>query len=75
MPAYRYPYLETHQSRTQEPTPWQKELASTLESVFGRGAHDLDAVVAGLNGSRVRPPGGGDWTPETFTRVMHELGA
>jgi hypothetical protein len=43
--------------------------------VFTKGARELDEVVAGLNGTRVRPPDGGDWTPENFTALMKELGA
>ena len=72
---YRSPYLSPHQSRTQPPTAWQQELANAIESVFSKGARELDELVAGLNASRVRPPSGGDWTAENFTAVMHELGA
>lgn len=75
MPEYRYPYLDPHQTRTHEPTQWQQELANAIESVFSKGARELDEVVAGLNGTRVRPPNGTDWTPENFTALMRELGA
>ncbi len=73
--AYEYPYLSPHQTRTQEPTAWQQDLANAIEGVFSRGARELDEVVAGLNASRVRPPNGGDWTADKFTAVMRELGA
>jgi hypothetical protein len=75
MSSYHYPYLDPHQSRTSEPTAWQQELAAAIESVFGRGAYQLDELVAGLNASRVRPPGGENWTAENFTALMRELGA
>jgi hypothetical protein len=75
MSDYRFPYLEPHQTRTQAPTAWQQELANAIEGVFTKGARELDEVVAGLNGTRVRPPDGGDWTPEKFTALMKELGA
>lgn len=75
MPDYQYPYLDPHQTRTHEPTQWQQELANAIESVFVKGARELDEVVAGLNGTRVRPPNGADWTPENFTTLMRELGA
>jgi hypothetical protein len=75
MSGYHYPYLDPHQSRTGEPTAWQQELAAAIESVFSRGAYQLDELVAGLNASRARPPGGGSWTPENFTALMRELGA
>jgi len=75
MPDYQYPYLDPHQTRAHEPTQWQKELANAIESVFVKGARELDEVIAGLNGTRVRPPNGADWTPENFTALMRELGA
>ena len=73
--TYQYPYLDPHQTRTQEPTQWQQELANAMESIFTKGARELDEVVAGLNASRVRPPDGSAWTEQNFTAVMRELGA
>ena len=73
--TYQFPYLDPHQTRTQEPTAWQQELANAIESIFAKGAHELDELVAGLNASRVRPPDGAKWTEQNFTAVMHELGA
>lgn len=75
MSQYQYPYLDAHQSRMQVPTAWQQELADAIESVFSKGARELDEVVAGLNDTRVRPPSGADWTSENFTALMRELGA
>ncbi|MFA6265569.1 MAG: recombinase-like helix-turn-helix domain-containing protein [Pseudolabrys sp.] len=72
---YQYPSLDPHQSRTQEPTVWQQELANAVESVFAKGARELDEVVAGMNKTRVRPLDGGNWTAENFTTLMRELGA
>ena len=74
MSTYEFPYLSPHQSRTREPTDYELELASALESVFGKGTFDLPSVVAALNASRVRPPSGGNWTQENFTKLMQELG-
>jgi len=75
MTEYQYPYLSPTQTRTHEPTPWQTELAGAIESVFSKGARELDELIEGLNGTRVRPPAGGAWTKENFTAVMRELGA
>lgn len=75
MSRYEYPYLSPHQSRENEPTAWQRDLANAMEGIFAKGARELDAVVKGLNASRVRPPHGGEWTAENFTAVMRELGA
>jgi hypothetical protein len=73
--SYQFPYLDAHQSRSQEPTQWQMELASALESIFAKGAHSLDALVEGLNGSRVKPPDGGAWTADKYKALIRELGA
>jgi hypothetical protein len=73
--TYQYPYLDPHQSRIHDPTAWQQELANTIEAVFAKGARELDALIAGLNASRVRPPDGGTWTEQNFTALMRELGA
>ena len=75
MSQYAYPYLNPVQTRTNEVTAWQQELANAIESVFTKGARELDEVVVGLNKTRVRPPNGDDWTEETFTALMRELGA
>lgn len=75
MSEYKFPYLNAHQSRTDEPTQWQLELASAIENIFSKGQHDLDSLVRGLNQSRVRPHGGGEWTADNFTALMKELGA
>jgi len=75
MSRYQYPYLSARQTRDAEPTAWQMELAAAIESIFAKGAHSLDELIEGLNGSRVRPPGGGAWTAENYTALMRELGA
>jgi hypothetical protein len=74
MASYQFPYLSPHQSRTHEPTAYQLELASAIENVFSNGKHELSELIAGLNASRVRPPFGGNWTEENFTRLMREFG-
>jgi hypothetical protein len=73
--SYQFPYLDPHQSRMQEPTQWQMELATAIEAIFAQAAHSLDAMIDGLNASRVKPPDGGPWTAEKYTTLMRELGA
>ena len=75
MSQYKFPYLQPVQTRNDEPTAWQQELADAIEGVFSKGARELDEVVVGLNRTRVRPPSGTDWTAENFTALMRELGA
>lgn len=75
MPTYRFPHLDPHQSRLREPTDWEMSLAGAIEQAFGQGHHELPALVAALNASRVRPREGGAWTEGNFTALMRELGA
>jgi len=74
MATYRFPYLDPHQSREREPTDWEMALAGAIEAAFGQGHHELPALVAALNASRVRPQGGGQWTEENVRALMRELG-
>ncbi len=75
MVTYSFLQLDPHQSRSREPTDWEMALAGAIEAAFGNGHHELPALVAALNASRVRPRGGGDWTEANFTALMRELGA
>jgi len=75
MATYRFPQLDPHQSRQREPTDWEMSLAGALEGAFGQGHHELPALVAALNASRVRPREGGHWTEDNFTALLRELGA
>lgn len=55
-------------------TPWEEELAGTLQRIFTSGGHDIDGIVAALNKSSVRPPGGADWTVDGFKAVLSKVG-
>ena len=74
MATYRFPYLDPHQTRLREPTDWEMSLAGAIEQAFGQGHHELPALIAALNASRVRPRGGGHWTEQNFRALMAELG-
>lgn len=65
--------LTPHQARTRPPTSYEEAFADELESIYGRGVHDLPGVVAALNETGVRPAGGSDWTEETFTAELARL--
>jgi hypothetical protein len=73
--TYSFPCLEPRQTLTGPISEWESALADAIEAAFAKGNHELDDLVAALNRSRVRPPSGGDWTAETFTSIIHELGA
>ncbi|MFJ9089161.1 recombinase-like helix-turn-helix domain-containing protein [Streptomyces sp. NPDC102384] len=70
-----WPYLEIHQSRDHEPSPYEFKLAATLEEVFTKVGHELTDVVSGLNARQVPAPDGQPWTEESFRAEMHRLGA
>lgn len=74
MNGYVFPYNEWRQSTERTPTDWESSLASAIEDAFGKGHHDLDALIGALNVSRVRPRNGGTWTRDNFTALMRELG-
>ncbi|MBV1953810.1 recombinase-like helix-turn-helix domain-containing protein [Streptomyces albidoflavus] len=68
-------YVEVHQTRTHEPTPYEHKLAAVLEEVYATGAHTLPELVRGLNERTVYPPDGGAWTEENCTAEIARLGA
>jgi hypothetical protein len=68
-------YLEPHQARITEPTPYELKLAGAIEEVFGTGRHDLDGLVAGLNELGVPAPGGHEWTAASFGTEIKRLAA
>lgn len=68
-------YLEIHQHGPAEPSPYERKLAGIIEEIFGRGVHDLPAVVGALNDSGSTAPDGRPWTEETFVTEMERLGA
>ncbi|WP_055702573.1 recombinase-like helix-turn-helix domain-containing protein [Streptomyces silaceus] len=70
-----WPYLDVHQSRTREPSPYEYKLAATLEEIFTKEGHELDHVVRGLNARQVHAPDGAPWTEESFRAEMNRLGA
>ncbi|MFE5591704.1 recombinase-like helix-turn-helix domain-containing protein [Streptomyces sp. NPDC056549] len=70
-----WPYLDVHQSRTHEPTPYEDKLAATLEEVFTQESHELADVVRGLNTRKVHTADGAPWTEESFRAEMNRLGA
>jgi len=70
-----WPYLDVHQSRTHEPTPYEYKLAATLEEVYTREGHGLADVVRGLNARQVHAADGSPWTEESFRAEMNRLGA
>ncbi len=70
-----WPYLDVHQTRTHEPTPYEYTLAATLENVFTDEGHELADVVRGLNTRQVHAADGTPWTEESFRAETNRLGA
>jgi hypothetical protein len=67
-------YLNPRQASSIAPTAWENDFADVLEATFARGVYELDAVVAALNDTRVRPREGGAWTGAVFAATVAELG-
>jgi hypothetical protein len=67
-------YQNPRQAASADPTDWENELGDAIEAAFTSGAWEVDALVAQLNASRVRPREGGSWTPERFLATVRELG-
>ncbi len=51
-----WPYLDPHQTRDHEPTPYETKLARTLEDIFTKDGHELSDVIDGLNSRQLRTP-------------------
>ena len=62
------------QTRPAVPTEYENQLGDALERVFGGGATDLAAVVAGLNDAGCRSADGRVWTAALFEAEMCRLG-
>ncbi|MFH8440898.1 recombinase-like helix-turn-helix domain-containing protein [Streptomyces sp. NPDC018026] len=75
MPETTWPYLDPHQTRDHEPTPYELKLARTLEDIFTKDGHELADVIGGLNSRQLRTPTGEPWTEESFRAEMNRLGA
>ncbi|AZM77562.1 hypothetical protein NC239_15290 [Streptomyces sp. G3] len=75
MPETTWPYLDPHQTRDHEPTPYELKLARTLEDIFTKDGHELTDVIDGLNSRQLRTPTGEPWTEESFRAEMNRLGA
>ena len=73
---YDEPENVTWQTRIDAPPDdYALALADALETIFGRGIHDLEGIVAALNEDGPAPPGVDAWTPAVFEAEMVRLGA
>src|SRR4051794_13217816 len=61
-------YLEVHQTRRREPTPFEVKLAGAIEEIFGRGVHDISGMLGELNASGLAAPDGAPWTEDSLMR-------
>jgi hypothetical protein len=64
-----------HRTMNVAASQYEKDLARALLGVLGRGIHDLPGIVAGLNGSDVRPEDAAAWTEQNFIATVERLGA
>jgi hypothetical protein len=66
-------YLNPHQARTRQPTPYEDLLGDAIERAYASGIHDLPALVAYLNRSGPNCPSGGVWTEESYQAEIKRL--
>lgn len=62
------------QTRGAPLSAFEDRLADALMAVFDEGAHELDAVVAGLNARAVTDADGQPWTAQSLTTCLQQLG-
>jgi hypothetical protein len=65
----------THRSSVLAPPAEEAAFAKALFGVLNKGIHDLTGIVAALNATAVRAPGGAAWTEANFTAEIERLGA
>ena len=63
------------QTRTHEPTAFERQLSLAMENGFADGVAELNALVERLNEDGVGDEQNKAWTVESFRAVMAELGA
>lgn len=71
------PYVEVAGPHQTRPESWPADasaLADALEAVLAAGDHDLEAIVAGLNGRGFASPDGAPWTEASLRARLRELG-
>jgi hypothetical protein len=67
-------YGEPPQFVDRQPTAWEEAFAAALQEIFAAGHHELQAIIAGLNRSTVKPPDAQTWTVSEFQSVLRRVG-
>jgi len=62
------------QTRDGVPDDYEIGLSEVLAELFASGCDELDAIVAGLEASKIRPPGRDHWDEKVFLSEMTRLG-
>ncbi|RJF96941.1 hypothetical protein D3870_21500 [Noviherbaspirillum cavernae] len=69
-------YLDPHQARRRQPTPFEDLLGDSIERGYAAGIEDLAAMVAHLNRTGPNcPENEGIWTEQNFQEAMARLSA
>jgi hypothetical protein len=68
-------YLNAHQARRREPTPFEDLLGDSIERAFASGITELGALIAYLNHSGPNFPGGAQWTEQGYAAELARLAA
>lgn len=62
------------QTRDAVPDDYEIGLSEVLADLFANGCDELDAIVAGLEASKIRPSGCEHWDEKVFLSEMIRLG-
>ena len=69
-------YLNPHQARRRQPTPYEDLLGDAIERAYAAGIHDLPALVAHLNRHGPGcPHNNGIWTEQLYQEEIARLAA
>ncbi|MDB5726876.1 MAG: hypothetical protein JWQ00_81 [Noviherbaspirillum sp.] len=66
-------YLNPHQARTRQPTPFEDMLGDSIERAFAAGIHELPGLIAHLNRTGPNCPTGHLWTEDSYKTVVAHL--
>lgn len=71
---YSPPELVPWQTRSHEPTNYEKELSLELMKIFSEEIYELPEIIERLNASKVNYPFGDKWNEFNFKSEVKRLG-
>lgn len=66
-------YLEPHQARSQEPTPYENLLGDSIERAFAADVTGIEDLATFLNEQGPQPQSAASWTTESLAAEIKRL--